>query len=641
MQKKPIIFILFILFSGVRIVYSQVDYKKDSVKIESYLKKSDSLVFNNPALALTFSKKYLKLVVQAKNKNREAAAYDNLGRVSFALGNYEVALNYFQKSLIIFESLNQEVNIMVMANNIAVIYLENKEYDKALEYFDKTLHKAKELNREVDVYRTMTNIGLAHEGRGEHMDAYTIFLEVVEIIKRRGERAPLFLAYNNIGDNCLHREVYDSALFYFEASQEISDGIKNDFARAHLFNSMGRVYIITNKIDSAEKYYTKALFHGESIHATLRVKESYLGLSHVLEKQGDYEQSLMYLKKYNNSLDSLLSQEKLVASRIKYMDSDKKESENKIQLSRTRRVINKLKNSRNMLIAALSIVSLFLLVTLAMVIYSRRKLMEFSNKKLEEKNIEILKKNESIMDSISYAKSIQDSFLSNPQVLNSYFSDSFVYSRARDIINGDFPWFYDNGDYIIFAVVDCTGHGVPGAMMTVLGNFGLNQIVVERKIHTPAKILESLNVEVLKTFGQENNTDGMDVAICRYDRGSMKLTYAGAKRPLYYFSNDELIEIKGDNFSIAGIFQSKKKQYAEHEIYLNKKDTVYMFSDGYIDQFGGLEDKKFLAVRLKDKITEIQGLSMGEQKDKLDKAIKEWKGEGDQTDDVLVMGMLV
>ncbi len=641
MQSKLTIFILFIIFLSVRVVYSQVDYKKDSVKIESYLKKSDSLVFNNPELALTFSKKYLNLVVQAKNKNREAAAYDNLGRVSFTLGNFEAALNYFQKSLIIFESLNQEVNIMVMANNIAVIYLENKEYDKALEYFEKTLSKAKALNREVDIYRTMTNVGLAHEGRGEYMDAYMNFLEVVEIIKRRGERDPLFFAYNNIGDNYSHRKVYDSALFYFEASQEIGRGISNNFAKARLFNSMGIVYLSTNKIDSAEKYYTKALFLGESIHATLRIKESYLGLSRVLERQGDYEQSLMYLQKHNNSKDSLLSQEKLVANKMKRRDSDKKESENKIKLSRTRRIINKLKNSRNMLIVALSVVSLFLFVTLALVIYSRRKLKEFSNKELEEKNAEILKKNESIMDSISYAKSIQDSFLSNPQVLNSYFSDSFVYSRARDIINGDFHWFYDTGDYIIFAVVDCTGHGVPGAMMTVLGNFNLNQIIIERNIHTPAKILESLNTEVLKTFEAEDNTDGMDVAICRYDKGSMKLSYAGAKRPLYYFSNNELIEIKGNNFSIAGIFQSKENQYTEHEIYLNKKDTVYMFSDGYTDQFGGVEDKKFLAARLKNIISEIQGLSMDEQKDRLDIAIKEWKGEKDQTDDVLVIGMLV
>ena len=408
-----------------------------------------------------------------------------------------------------------------------------------------------------------------------------------------------------------------------------------------MFNSTGITYLAINQIDSAEKYYRKALFLGESIHATLRIKESYLGLSRVMDRQGDYEQSLMYLQKHNNSKDSLLSQEKLVVNKMKRRDFDKKESENKIKLSRTRRIINKLRNSRNMLIAALSVVSLFLFVTLAWVIYSRRKLREFSNKELGEKNAEILKKNESIMDSIFYAKSIQDSFLSNPQVLNSYFSDSFMYSRARDIINGDFPWFYDNGDYIIFAVVDCTGHGVPGAMMTVLGNFSLNQIVIERKIHTPAKILESLNTEVLKTFGAEDNADGMDVAICRYDKGSMKLTYAGAKRPLYYVSNNELIVIKGDNFSIAGIFQPKEKKYTEHEIYLNKKDTVYMFSDGYIDQFGGVEDKKFLAARLKGVISEMQELSMDEQKDKLDKIIKEWKGERDQTDDVLVMGMLV
>ncbi len=641
MQKKVVIFILLIIFSTGHVMYSQVDYRKDSVEIESFLIKSDSLAYINPVLALTYSKQYLKLVVQAKNKSREGAAYDNLARVNYTMGNYEMALNYFSKSLSIYEALNQEVNMMVLANNMAVIYLENKEYDKALAYFEKSMKQAKALNRVVDIYNTMANVGLAHEGRGEHMDAYINFSEAVDLIIEHGDRDPLFFAYNNIGDNYIHRGVYDSALFYFEASKRIGEGIRDYYAKARLFNSMGLAYLHINEIDSAEKYYTKALFLGESVHSKLRLKESYLGLSKALERKGAYKQALAYLQKHNSAKDSLLNQEKLVTSKIGIMDLNNKNKEHNQQQSRARRIINKLKSSQAILIASLSVVSLFLFITLGLVIYSRKKLREFSNKALTEKNIEIQKKNDSIMDSISYAKSIQDSFLSTPDVLNDYFTDYFLYTRARDVINGDFPWFYDNGDYIIFAIVDCTGHGVPGAMMTVLGNFSLNQIIIEKAIHAPAKILAALNTEVRKTFSHENNTDGMDVAIGRYDKGSMKLTYAGAKRPLYYFTNNELREIKGDNFSIGGIFQSKEKTYKEHEIYLNKDDTVYLFSDGYIDQFGGKNDKKFLAKRLKDKISEIQGQPMHLQKEILDKTIREWKGGNEQTDDILIMGMLV
>jgi len=256
--------------------------------------------------------------------------------------------------------------------------------------------------------------------------------------------------------------------------------------------------------------------------------------------------------------------------------------------------------------------------------------------KLEEANNELANKNKDITDSIRYALRIQLSILP-PDIP---FQNTFVLFKPKDIVSGDFYWLTKIDDKEIIAAIDCTGHGVPGAFMSFVGYSSLNEVVKEKRITRPSLILDKLNdavVSALNLQGEEAIKDGMDLAIICYDRKNSILEYAGAYNPLYLFSNGELQEYKADRFAI-GKSAEKNKQFTNHTIKIRKGDIAYIFSDGYADQFGEAEQKKFKAFRVKELLNEICSKSMEEQKQLLDDAIEKWRGNTEQIDDILFMG---
>ncbi len=271
--------------------------------------------------------------------------------------------------------------------------------------------------------------------------------------------------------------------------------------------------------------------------------------------------------------------------------------------------------------------------------------------KVAERTKEVVEKNEKlkvaydeIRDSINYAKRIQEAMSPSAELIAKMIPKSFVLSKSKDIVSGDFYWLTQKGDETIIAAVDCTGHGVPGAFMTVIGNSLLNQIVNIGNILSPSEILNQLDEKVLETFRHEEDyhdtNDGMDISICNYNTKTNEIKFAGANRPLYLFRNDVCKEIKGDSFPIGSFQYEFKKIFTEHIIPLLPNDTLYMFSDGYQDQFG-IKGRKFMKTRFRELLTEIQPYAMYEQKHKLEENIELWKGSAEQTDDILVIGFRV
>lgn len=249
-----------------------------------------------------------------------------------------------------------------------------------------------------------------------------------------------------------------------------------------------------------------------------------------------------------------------------------------------------------------------------------------------------------IKDSINYAKRIQDSILPADAMIAAAFKDSFVYYKPKDIVCGDFYWFAQRNDEYLIAAIDCTGHGVPGAIMTVIGNAILNQITSVADTTDPAKILTHLDRRLQETFKHGTNEelsikDGMDAAICRYRINKHEISFAGAKRPLYLFKNGELIEIKGTKAPIGSFIDNYEKNFTTQKINMNPGDTIYMFSDGVQDQFGGNEGKKFMVGRFRDLLISIQPLTMKEQRKKVEETLMGWQGNHEQTDDMLLIGI--
>ncbi len=258
---------------------------------------------------------------------------------------------------------------------------------------------------------------------------------------------------------------------------------------------------------------------------------------------------------------------------------------------------------------------------------------------IKQQHAVISEKNKHITDSINYAKRIQDAILPPLDVVKRMLPESFVLYKPKDIVSGDFYWMTEKDGKVFFAVVDCTGHGVPGAFVSIIGNNGLFRAVNEFGLTKPSEILDKLNELVDETFGQGNNTqinDGMDIALCRFDRKTNMLEFAGANNPLYIISKGELSELKGDKQPI-GAFDHRKK-FSNHAVTLKANDSVYIFSDGYADQFGGVKKKKFKYNQFKSMLLSINNTSMQAQKKILDDTIVNWMGELEQIDDICVVG---
>ncbi|MEX1001662.1 MAG: SpoIIE family protein phosphatase [Crocinitomicaceae bacterium] len=268
------------------------------------------------------------------------------------------------------------------------------------------------------------------------------------------------------------------------------------------------------------------------------------------------------------------------------------------------------------------------------------------NKEKKKHNRVLAAKNKKIADSINYAERIQQSVFFSEEQVKSILPNAFIFHLPRDVVSGDFYWFSEVNGKVILAAVDCTGHGVPGAFMSLIGNTLLNQIVNEKKIDQPSEILKHLHYGIVESLqqgqGDTSAQDGMDLAVCSIDKKANKLYIAGAMNPVYIVHNGEVEVISGDLKGIGGLIGIRDPEnvtFSQHEYPIKKDSSIYLFSDGYMDQFGGENDEKFNVPRFKSLITSIYNTSPEEQKKSVEQTMLEWKGSGSQIDDILVIGV--
>ena len=260
-------------------------------------------------------------------------------------------------------------------------------------------------------------------------------------------------------------------------------------------------------------------------------------------------------------------------------------------------------------------------------------------KKIE---LEIQYQNKKITESINYAKRIQTAILPNSRLINRILPNSFILYKPRDVVSGDFPWFAQVKNDIYMAAVDCTGHGVPGALLSLVGYFLLNDIVRSRRITEPGKILDLLDEGVSLTLRPDEDAgtkDGMDISLCKINLEGKEVEYAGAHRPLYIMRDGELEEIKGNKFPIGGGIFKNQTNFTNNKIKLNSGDSIYFCSDGFCDQFGGPNDQKFGTRQLRELIGKVHTMPMKEALLIFDEQWETWKGRQKQTDDMLLIGV--
>lgn len=546
----------------------------------------------------------LKNFQKTKNQGQIAECYRNIGWIYLGQKKYELSEEYLLKSLNLNIKINNRQRTIINYDDLANLYLTSGQYKKGLESCGKSIKLARKYNYSdaigtIHVTSAQLNYGLKRLAEAEK--EYHAGIAILE--KVPNELYNLCLGYLGLGKVKNDQGKLAEALPLFEKAITL--------AKTHNFPpELAEGYFLASKIYSAQNNLVKAYNYME-LYA--RTNDSVNA-----RNNRDYIQEMGAKLEYE--------QNKL---QIKSLEQEQKLSDAKLDRERNFKIF--------------LIVIIFFLFLLGFFIYRSFLRKKRDNELIAKAYLEIEIKNKDISDSIEYALQIQQARLPHVESIQESFPEFFVMYLPRDIVSGDFYWFTEteNGKKI-FAVSDCTGHGIPGAFMSMMGIDGLNYAILEKRIESSSQILNHVNKFIIESLKQDLATvkskDGMDTAICIFEKDLSSVKYAGANRPLWLIRDKELIQYSPDKMSIGGNNYSDY-EFNEMTIPLQKGDSVYLFSDGYPDQFGGERNKKFMTKNLKRLLLEITHLSAREQESILQKNLQNWKGSLPQIDDIILVGI--
>ena len=612
--------------------------------------------------ALEYYFKALKIDEELRNKNGIARHLCNIGLVNRDQGDYPMALEYSFKALKIAEELENKNGIAICLGNIGIVYWTQGDNQRALDYYFKALKIDQALENKNGILRHLGNIGGAYDNQGvaqsdpfkkEYLfiKALNYYFQALKIAEELGDKNAQAQNLGNIGKVYAEQKNYARALEFFSSTQKIQEelGDENGIAR-NLFN-IGSLYFTTGKYKEAEYYMEKSLVIAENIGALDLLHLAEENISQLYDTTGRLKEALIHHKKAMVLKDTLFSQEnkkQLVRKELNY-EFDKKEQATKAEQYKKDAAAAAEKNKQNFVLVLVSCVLILVFLFAGYVFRSLRitrkqkQIIEIKNKETENQKKIIEEKNKDITDSIHYAKRIQNALLRDEEHTSMHLPEHFIMFLPKDIVSGDFYWGAEKQGYWYFAVVDCTGHGVPGAVMSMLGISFLNDIISPEQLLNPAEILNRLRNRVVKELRQTGESggskDGMDISLCRLDLRTNMLQWAGANNSLNLIQNGQVRIVKADKQPIG--YHPNSHLFTNHEIPLQKGDSIYIYSDGYADQFGGPKGKKLKYKQLDNLIICNYQLSMKDQKELLKKHFAEWKGVLEQVDDVCVFGVKV
>ncbi|MEO6902267.1 MAG: tetratricopeptide repeat protein [Bacteroidia bacterium] len=586
----------------------------------------------------------IKIKEKLNDKQGIADSYNNLGVAYIYMGNYKSALEYTFRALKLREEINDRLGISTSCLNIGVIFLEEAKYDASLLYQDKALKiKIERGDKEGEalIYNNMADIYIAQK---KYQEAQLYNLKSLKIAEEINDKRNINFSSINIGTNYMKQQKPNLALPYFLRGLTGSFELNDELNVASASNALGKCYQDLKNDTKALTYYNQALVAAKKINYKIGIRDAYNGLASLNEKLGNYEKALSYHKLFIDSKDAMLNEENLkqAAELNTRYETDKKEKE--ILLLTKDKQLNDKSLKEQRLVRTGLIIGLVAFLLLSSLLYNRYRFKQKANLLLEEQKEIIQQKNTLITDSIDYAKTIQEAILPDDEKLNKLFPEHFILYKPKAIVSGDFYWVGKKEDKTICVVADCTGHGVPGAFMSLLGHNILENAIQRDVTIDPGDILTALNEEIVTRFSKSKKREtvehGMDIALISIDQKNKKLEYAGAKNSLYIIRNKELIEIKADKISTGVVGENHAEvHYLNNIVSLEQGDMLYMFSDGFPDQKGGPNKKKFFYQPFRDLLISIHELPPLEQKQKLDATIVDWIGAGEQMDDILIMGI--
>lgn len=645
-NKIPAFFIFFIillfLFSGSYITIGQntkidsietcLKQSKGAEKIPYYYILTDYYIYNAADKAIELANEFLILAEEYDSTNIIEYCYQILGEAYFYQEDYNTALSYFKRFLTIQRQQKNEKGIARGYNNLGIIYRALEKYPEAVQCYEKSLEINQKLNDIGGISSIYNNLGVLHENLNLYGQARDYYQKSLEIELQMNNLQGISTSYLNLGGINLKLRNYTQAINYCHKSIEISDSLNFTHTLEVNYDILYQTY---KKLGNT----SKALYYLEEFYILKNKRINKETNAHIAELE------LKYQSDKKEQEITLLQKQKKQKSKLNYIG---------LGILFTFAIlivvlisINKLRRNNNHILRLKNSEALQQKEEIEAQrdeIEAQRDEIQRQKEISESQTEQIKKQNQDITDSIEYAKHIQIALFPDKITLQKVLKEGYCLFKPKDIVSGDFYWVAQVENKSIIVAADCTGHGVPGAFMSIIGINFLNEIVFDEQIIQPNLILNQLRKKIIKTLVHANriekSKDGMDLSLIVIDYDQMKLEYAGAYNHLYYIRDHMLNTIKADRIPV-GLSDKAIASFTNHTIDIQKGDTFYMFTDGFADQFGGPLRKKFRVGNLRELLLEIHEKEMTEQKRSLFETFIDWKGDQPQVDDVLSIGIRI
>jgi len=598
--------------------------------------------------AIKLYQETLLIQTELDDKVGIATILNNLGNIYDDKGNIPKALELYQNSLKIRLEIGDSSGISSIFNNLAYLYTKLEEYDMAIKDFTKSLEMSKELEDDRNVSLALNNLGYVYQKQGNLVKSEKYHQESLVIRIKIDDLKGIAMSNNMLGMVAKDNLEYNKALDFFKVSLKIYSDNNSVKGVGTTLSNMGETYILKGNYVEADKCIQQSLDIATELGYPLDIQIAAEMLTEINKQKGDWKKAIEMYELYILMKDSLknIENNKLIIKqnlqneydKMTLADSlltveEKKVTDAEIETHKAQ--IDQEQTKRYALYGGLAIVILF-----GVFMFNRFLLSQKKNALIQEQKEIVQIKNKEILDSINYAKRIQSAILPASDTINAHLKDYFILYKPKDIVAGDFYWLELKNGKTLFAVADCTGHGVPGAMISVVCNNGLNRSVREHGLTDPGKILDKTREIVIQEFsksGEEEMADGMDISLCSIEGNKMQ--WAGANNPLWIIRKGELLETLPNRQPI-GKYPSPKP-FLTHEITLEKDDRLYLLSDGFPDQFGGIKGKKYKMKNLKKLLISISYNPMNEQQEILNTVFEDWRADLEQIDDICILGLKI
>ncbi|HAS39015.1 MAG TPA: hypothetical protein DCS93_00985 [Microscillaceae bacterium] len=600
--------------------------------------------------ALNYGVQSIKLIDLLKLEDINAKTSNYIGIIYRNLGDYSNAIFYYYRALKAAEDQKQTLQTAYAYNNIGEIYKYQGKLKEAEDNTRKALQLFINLKDKGGEAYAYLRLGEILQLQKQYAETYKAYTQAVYIRSRMPKQPRIDVVYNRLGALFIEQKKYNTALEYLSKALDANLRNKVKGTGIHAIEvNIARVYINQNQPDKAIALAQKTLAKASEIPSKPLMLSS-LKLLHEA-----YAIKQEHIKAYEYQLDYVKMNQEFLSTQSRYrlsvLESIQRLEKKQNEITLEKKDLELLQQQRNETILRRNLIyalagGILLLLGLLFVLSRSNRAKQKANHLLQEKNKQIDRKNQDITASITYAQRIQKAMLTQEENMQTKLPEHFILYRPRDIVSGDFYWLEEDDGKIFIIAADCTGHGVPGAFMTMLGTQALSNIVVQNKVHSPELILFHLDIILSRTLKSKDTLvrDGMDIAICVIDPATQTMDYAGAKNPLIISQNGKCREIKGDPISINGYRQGDGLfdiQFHCHNVDISTPTTFYIYSDGYQDQFGGTKGKKFMKTRFRDLLAKIASQPLFTQQQILENTLDDWMQGRDQIDDILVMGVKV